>query len=79
MGTIVGFTVLFGLSEKDLKCAIMTQHRALDHFKHLDHQSIEVGESRLEIWGHKDLMDRVQLLPDGAVLVLIGSPLLRGE
>jgi hypothetical protein len=74
MSSLVGFTALLGLAENSLAAAITAQRRALSHFKHLDQLSIKLGESRLEVWGHKELSDCVHFLPDGAVLALIGSP-----
>jgi hypothetical protein len=74
MSSLVGFTVALGLIEDNLKAAETAQRRALGHFPHLCHLSIQIGESRLELWGHNELSDCVHMLPDGSLLALIGSP-----
>lgn len=74
MSNIVGFSAILGLTEERLTTALAAQGRALGYLKHLEHQSIEIGESRLELWGHKGCSERVHYLPDGSVLALIGSP-----
>jgi hypothetical protein len=75
MNSIVGFSIFYNLPPPKSQTALRAQKRALDYFKHLQHCSITVGETRLEFWGHKQIEDRIQHLPDGSILALIGSPL----
>lgn len=74
MSPIVGFTAVLGGPEDSLAAATAAQQRALGYFDHLERQSLEVGETRLELWGHGQLTDYVHTLPDGAVLAVVGSP-----
>ncbi len=74
MGSIVGFTAILRGTEASLAPAMTAQQRALSHFNQLERQTLGVGETRLELWGHRQLSDCVHVLPDGAVLALIGSP-----
>ena len=74
MGSIVGFTTTSGLPEDRLTAAIAAQYRALSPFRHLGHLALTLGETRLELWGHKEVSDRVHYLSDGSLLALIGSP-----
>lgn len=74
MSSIVGFTAVSGLSEDGIIASNAAQHRALAYFSHLEQISFKMGETRLDLWGHKTLSKRVQSLPDGSLLALIGSP-----
>lgn len=72
-GAITGFTLIKEPISRDTD-AMRSQRRALSHFPKQEHRSIKIGSSRLEVWGHKDVTDRIHTLPDGSVLALVGSP-----
>ena len=74
MGSLVGFNISTWLTEKNSNPAEAAQNRALAHFSHMECKSIQIGMSRLDVWGRKDLTDRIHTLPNGSVLALIGSP-----
>ncbi len=42
-------------------------------FPELERKSVSLGETKLELWGHKDINDRIHVMPDGSMLVLISS------
>lgn len=75
MGSILGFSLWFNLPAEKQKSARAARERALAQFKHLEYMSIEVGESVLEIWGHREISERLHHFSDGSLMVLIGSPL----
>jgi hypothetical protein len=74
MGSIVGFSLFRGLELAQAQRLLASQEDALSNFKNLERKSISLGLSRLELWGHKDVSDRVHTLPDGSLLALVGSP-----
>ena len=74
MGSIIGFTATSDLTEDRLTAALAAQCRALSYFPHVERLSLRLGETSLELWGHRPLSDRVHSLADGSLLVLIGSP-----
>lgn len=75
MNSIVGFSLFYKLPAQKTETALTAQETALSYFKHLQHHSITIGESRLELWGHNNINDRIHYLPDGTLLALIGSEL----
>jgi hypothetical protein len=74
MGSIVGFTAFHNPDIESVKRALAAQQRMLSNFTHLEHRTLALGETRTELWGHKDLSDCLHSLPDGSLLVLVGSP-----
>lgn len=74
MNSIVGFTALYKVDAEELTRAIAAQEQALDYFKWLKRTSIEIGHTRIDVWGHGKLESRLRRLPDGTLLALIGSP-----
>ena len=74
MGSIVGFSVFKGLDSGDVDRLLASQEDALSFFKDLERKSIPLGLTRLELWGHRNINDRVYTLPDGSFVALIGSP-----
>ena len=74
MGSIVGFSVFRGVEAIVAKRLLASQERALSHFEHLERQTIPLGLTRLEIWGHSDVSERIHILPDDSLLALVGSP-----
>ena len=75
MDTFIGFSLFYNLLSQKNEAALTAQKKALSCFTHLQYQSIEIGASRLELWGRKPLNAHIHYLPDGALLALIGSPL----
>ncbi len=74
MNSLVGFTVSRGLS-KNNRAALEHAHlSALSQFDHLERQSQIIGETHLEMWGHPGTGERIYTLPDGSLMVLVGSP-----
>jgi hypothetical protein len=74
MNGVVGFTIFSGIPDADLCKAKTAQNRALDHFKWLNKKSISIGEAQVDLWGHNDLSGCAHRLPEGDLLLLIGSP-----
>lgn len=74
MGAVVGFTIYRNLVPESTRSLIATQNRAISYFAWLDKKSLTVGETSLELWGREEVMDRIHTLPDGSVLILVGSP-----
>jgi hypothetical protein len=75
MNSIVGFSLFYKISTQRTEAAIAAQDSVLGPLTHLRHLSISMGETRLEVWGHNDLKNCIHSLPDGSLLVLIGSPI----
>lgn len=74
MKNLVGFTIHWNLSEKSRKILHSAQNRALLYFKHLETKNLTVGETHIDIWGHRGMESRVHTLPDGSLAILVGSP-----
>jgi hypothetical protein len=74
MGSIVGFSLFNSLESRDAKRLLASQEQALSYFKHLERKSIPLGLTRLEVWGHSEISERLHTMPDGSLLALVGSP-----
>ena len=74
MNSIVGFIISDGLTTTQNRCVNSTTRRSLQYFPWLNHLSLKLGDAELDLWGHGKLEDLIHRLPDGASLVLIGSP-----
>ncbi len=74
MGSIVGFSLYQAIDTADIGRAKSAQQRALSYYKHLESKSIEIGRTRLEIWGHPEISECVHRMADGDLLVRVGSP-----
>jgi hypothetical protein len=74
MGSIVGFSLFNSLESRDAKRLLASQEQALSYFKNLERKSVPLGLTRLEVWGHSDISERLHTLPDGSLLALVGSP-----
>lgn len=74
MGSILGFVVTCGLPPEEAAKTHLAKEYALAQFHHLEKQSLQIGRSMLHIWGHTPLSDCIHTLPDGSILILIGSP-----
>lgn len=70
----MGFTAFAEANIGVLANTRMAQDHALAYFPNLARMSLDIGETRLELWGHNELKDCIHTMPDGSVLVLIGSP-----
>jgi hypothetical protein len=73
MGTVIGFTIYRNISLHRVPSLIEAQNQAISHFEWLERKSLKIGETCLDLWGHKEVMDWVHTMPDGSVVVLIGS------
>lgn len=73
MNSVVGFTVFSNIPDNKIKVLQAAHERALAYFA-LQRRSLTFGETRLELWGHKGMEERIHTLPDGSLAVLIGSP-----
>jgi hypothetical protein len=71
----VGFTAVWQGTAGHLAAARAAQRRALAHFDELGQLPVRQGKTELDLWGRDDLSDCLHYLPDGSLLVLIGSPL----
>lgn len=74
MPSLLGFTLHRGLTAESTQAGLQAQHRALRHYPRLKCSSLNAGLSRLEVWGHPELDERVHTEPDGTISALIGSP-----
>ena len=74
MGSIVGFSINSGLEPVALKRLLASQNETLTSFMELERKSISLGEVNLELWGHKDVSERIQAMQDGSLFILVGSP-----
>jgi hypothetical protein len=74
MTSITGFSLFKGLSSSQAKRLLASQDKALASFTGFERKTIPLGLTRLEVWGHKGMEGRLHTLPDGSLLVLIGSP-----
>lgn len=72
--SIVGFTAMTDLPPGRVEAALGAQRLVVGAFGHLRSESLTVGRSRLEVWGHGNLSNRVKRYEDGSVAVLVGSP-----
>jgi hypothetical protein len=72
--SLVGFTLYRGLTPERVWAGLEAQRRALRPFPHLRSASLPAGDSRLEIWGHPELDERVHIRPDGTLSAFIGIP-----
>jgi hypothetical protein len=74
MGSIVGFTIILDLNAEATARTIAAENRALARFTHLEKLFLTIGSTKLHLWGHSKLSDRIHNMPDGSTLALIGSP-----
>lgn len=74
MNSIVGFSIFTGLDENAARRLSAAQERALSRFEHLKRKTLSLGLTRLEIWGHGEVTERLHTLPDGSLAILVGSP-----
>ena len=74
MGSIVGFSLYQAIEAADITRAKSAQQRALSYYKHLENKTIDIGRTRLEVWGHPELTECVHWTADGDLLVRVGSP-----
>ena len=74
MSSVIGFTIYSNLNDQNIKELCTAQDRALALFPNLKKQSRVIGETYLEVCGHDSVDERIHTLPDGSLLVVIGSP-----
>jgi hypothetical protein len=70
----IGFTAIYNGSPQALANSQAALQRTLAHFNDLHHSTLEIGQTRLTLWGRGDLAKCCHTLPDGSLLALIGSP-----
>ena len=75
MQAAIGFTVIRHNDDERFEAAIAAQTRALSHFSDLDQFSIQIGVTRLFVWGRKNLKETLYSMADGSVLLRVGSPI----
>jgi rhodanese-related sulfurtransferase len=75
MESIVGFTIAKGIGQDSWSKALNAQNKALIYFAWLKRISLNVGDTKVELWGHGDFKGCLHQMLDGAVLILIGSPI----
>ena len=74
MSSIVGFTLTRGLAPRRRHAALAAQSRALGHFPALVRESLPLGETTLDVWGHAGFDSRIWRAEDGTAAVVVGSP-----
>ncbi|HAV77585.1 MAG TPA: hypothetical protein DCX53_09565 [Anaerolineae bacterium] len=74
MGSIIGFSLFDNLDKESVGRLLNSEKKALSNFDHLEQRSFACGETQLNVWGHKEVTERVHTMPDGSLLALIGSP-----
>jgi len=74
MGSIVGFSICRNLGPDPVEKLTASQKKVLGIFPHLEFRDKTIGTSRLFIWGHDELDERLHIMPDGSILLVIGSP-----
>ena len=74
MKSLMGFTIFSTLPENTTASLHLAQDRALFQFAHLETRSVQVGQTQIDVWGHKGMDERVYTMPDGSLLLLAGSP-----
>lgn len=74
MNSLVGFTIFSNLSDVENRALHRAQGHALAQFEHLERCSIQIGQTQLDVWGHKGMKERLHSLADGSLLALVGSP-----
>ena len=70
----IGFTAILNGSPAALKKSQQTINQALAYFEDINQKSLNFGETSLTIWGRGKIENCYHALPDGSVLILIGSP-----
>ncbi len=76
MNSVIGFTLIWNNPQKEAvqKKAHSALHKVLGHFPELLYHQIQIGNTRLTLWGRGDLKECFHRLPDGSLMALIGSP-----
>ena len=70
----IGFTAIYNGAPDELAKSQQALQRVLTHFRDLTYRSLEIGPTKITVWGRGNLEDCCHLLPDGSTLILIGSP-----
>jgi hypothetical protein len=74
MSSVVGFSVFSNLPERKIPDILAAQDRVFTHFPELQRRSLVVGETQMEVWGHKGMNERIHFLSDGSLVVVAGMP-----
>jgi len=70
----IGFSAILNGSPAHLSQSQEALDRALEHFDDIDQLALEIGNTRLTIWGRGPIENCYFEIPNGSCLVLIGSP-----
>jgi len=70
----IGFTAILNGSQTHFTSSQDVLECALDHFDDIQQLVLDIGNTKLIIWGRDHLEECYYSLPDGGILVLIGSP-----
>ena len=71
----IGFTALLDAAPAQIARSQAALDRALAHFPDIEQKTLEIGRTRLTLWGRKNLENCHHQMADGSTLALIGSPL----
>ncbi|NJN15530.1 MAG: hypothetical protein HC822_04160 [Oscillochloris sp.] len=71
----VGFSLAANLSLSDWERWDAAHRKALRHFPWLQVHEVVIGATTLCLWSHYDPQESLYRMPDGSVLVFVGSPL----
>jgi hypothetical protein len=74
MNSAIGFSLYYQAAEKEMASGNAAQIRALSHFPALQTSTIQVGPTTLTYWGRQGFQDSLASLPDGSMLLRVGSP-----
>jgi len=74
MSRIIGCSIENRLSSEQKRRMDDIQNEILNYFPWLQRYSMRIGETILSFWGHGEISDRLHMLQDGTLLVLVGSP-----
>ena len=72
--SLLGFCSIMGGSTEELQNIQKAINRVLKHFDDINQLTLTLGQTTITIWGRDKLTDCFQLLPNGNILFVIGSP-----
>ncbi|MFC1997548.1 asparagine synthase-related protein [Chloroflexota bacterium] len=70
----IGFTAISSGSKSENGKSQDALKRALNHFNDIHQLKLDIGNTKLTIWGRGRLKDCYYQIPEGSTLILIGSP-----
>lgn len=75
MQPALGFSAVRQNNDSEFNAVIAAQNRALSYFPHIKQASIQIGTTRLFIWGRGQPQEALYKMQDGSFLLIVGSPL----